>query len=93
MDWEPVRRLVAMQVELPTITRERFWLVGATDNSVTVEVSSGRRYSISRRNLERAIELLRRGETLAGPSDYRNKVADDRPAYAWAILRELGYVR
>ena len=92
MDWEPVRRLAAMQGELLTITGQRFRLVGATDQSVTVQVSSGRQHTISRANLERAVELLRQGETLAGPSDYRNKVADDRPAYAWAILRELGYV-
>ena len=92
MDWQTVRGLAAIQSELLTIRGQRFWLVGATDNTVTVEVSSGRRHTISRANLERAIELLRQGETLAGPSDYRNKVADDRPAYAWAILRGLGYV-
>ena len=93
MDWQTVRGLAAIQSELLTITGQRFWLVGATDNIVTVEVSSGRRHTISRVNLERAVDLLRRGEILAGPSDYRNKVADDRPAYAWAILRELGYLR
>ena len=92
MDWQTVRGLAAIQSELLTITGHRFWLVGATDSTVTVEVSSGRRHTISRANLERAVELSRRGETLAGPSDYRKKVADDRPAYAWAILRKLGYV-
>ena len=92
MDWEPVRRLAAMQVDLLTIKGVRFSVVGATDNTVIVEVSSGRRHTISRANLERAVELLHQGEILAGPSDYRNKVADDRPAYAWAILRELEYV-
>jgi len=28
-----------------------------------------------------------------GPKDYRDQVADDRPAYAWAILHELGYLK
>jgi len=92
MDWQTVRGLAAIQSDLLTISGERFRIVGATENTLTLEVGSGRRHTVSRVNLERAIELSRRGEILAGPSDYRNKVADDRPAYAWAILRELGYV-
>ncbi len=43
--------------------------------------------------LERAARLARAGEDLSGPSRLRQKVGDRAPAYAWAILRELGYVR
>ena len=27
------------------------------------------------------------------PKDYIENVADDRPSYAWAILRALGYLK
>lgn len=92
MDWQAARNLAAARTELQTITSVPFWVVNITENSLTVEVGSGRRHPISRVNLEKAVQLLRQGETLAGPGDYRRKVADDRPAYAWAILRELGYL-
>lgn len=92
MNWETIHDLAAAKTELKTITGVPFWVVNATEGSVTVQVSSGRRHTIGRANLERAVELLRQAGTLPGPSDYRAKVADDRPAYAWAILRELGYL-
>ena len=92
MNWEAVRRLAAMQPELLTKTNVPFRLVEATGASLVIEVRSGRWHTVSRANLEKAVQLLRQGESLAGPSDYRHKVADDRPAYAWAILRELGYL-
>lgn len=92
MDWQAIRRLAAAQSEILTKTEVPFRVVEATEGSLVIEVSSGRQHTVSRVNLEKAVALLRRGETLAGPSDYRRKVADDRPAYAWAILRELGYL-
>ena len=92
MDWQAVQGLAAAQTELKTITGVPFRVVNATEGGVTVQVSSGRRHTVGRTNLERAVVLLREGETLGGPSDYRHKVADERPAYAWAILRELGHL-
>ena len=92
MNWEAIQDLAAAEAELRTTRGVPFRVVSATEGSVTVQVSSGRRHSIGRANLERGGELLRQGGTLPGPSDYRAKVADDRPAYAWALLRELGYV-
>ena len=46
---------------------------------------------MSRENLERAVELINAGQVLRGPADYRKKVYDRRPAYAWAILRDMGF--
>jgi hypothetical protein len=92
VDWEAVQNLAAARTELKTISGVPFWVVNATEHSLTVEVRSGRQHSVGRDNLERALALLRQGEIIAGPADYRQKVADDRPAYAWAILRELGYL-
>ena len=93
MDWQAVRELASEHPELITISGKPFQIVSMTEASLTVEVGSGRRYSLSRANLEKAVQVIGEGETLAGPSDYRHRVADDRPAYAWAILRELGYLQ
>jgi hypothetical protein len=92
VDWQALQGLAVAQTELKTSTGVPFRLVNATERSVTVQVSSGRRHTIGRTNLERAASLVRDGETLRGPGDYRQKVADERPAYAWAILYELGYL-
>jgi len=61
--------------------------------NLTVRVRSGEEHSISRANLEKAVQMLQTGVAISGPKDYRDQVADDRPAYAWAILRELGYLK
>ena len=92
MDWQAVHRMAATQPELLTKTGKPFRMVRIRERSIEVEVSSGRWHTVSRANLEKAVRLLRQGETLTGPGDYRRKVADDRPAYAWAILCELGYL-
>ncbi|MEZ5121564.1 MAG: hypothetical protein R2736_08310 [Solirubrobacterales bacterium] len=51
---------------------------------------------LSRRNLERAVELLEDGTVRADPvtitSDYRTLVADERPTTAAAVLKDLGYL-
>jgi len=92
MDWEAVRRLAATQPEVLTKTGIPFHIVRVTAQNIVVQVSSGEQHTVSRANLEKAIDLLRHGELLAGPGDYRRKVADDRPTYAWAILCQLGYL-
>ena len=75
-----------------TTTKEGqpFRVQGIRANSVYVEIASGEE-PIRIATLERAVELLRSGVRISGPADFRIKVADERPAYAWAILRDLGY--
>lgn len=92
LNWEQVERLAREGAKLQTITGVPFYVVRATDRAVTIEISTERSYGISRQNLERALALAAQGVEIKGPRDYRTKVADDRPSYAWAILQHLGYL-
>ena len=67
--------------------------VAASEETLTVRVRSGEEHTIGRTNLEKAVQKVQAGAVLKGPKDYRDLIADDRPAYAWAILRELGYIK
>lgn len=92
MDWQAVLDWAPEKPELSTKNGKPFWIARASEASVTFTISTGRQCTVLRSNLEKAVRLLRQGETLNGPSDYRQKVADDGPTYAWALLRELDYL-
>lgn len=93
LNWQEVQNLSKQLATLHTKTGIPFQVVFASDETLTVRVRSGKEHSISRVNLEKAIRILQKGVILEGPKDYLEQVADDRPAYAWAILRELGYLK
>lgn len=91
MDWNLVRAL--RRRTLHTITGEAFLVDEVMARMVYVVVGpQRRRHSISRTNLERAVALIQAGKPLSSPVEYTERVADERPSYAWAILRELGYI-
>jgi hypothetical protein len=92
LDWQKICDLAAQEAKLQTITGKAFHVVEATRRTVTVEVSTGRRHGISRKHLEQAVTLVQQGKRINGPQDFKEYVADDRPAYAWAILHHLDYV-
>ncbi|KWX01167.1 hypothetical protein C3Y87_13285 [Carbonactinospora thermoautotrophica] len=52
--------------------------------------------SLSRRNLERAVELLENGKMTRVAADfidqYRTFIEDERPSTAATILKDLGYL-
>ena len=90
MDWDRVRSL-QQRSGLKTKTGKPFWISRVTERMVFIDLPSGEQ-SVSRANLERAERLVLAGRRLEGPMEYRTLIADERPAYAWAILRELGIV-
>lgn len=90
MNWGEVRSLVCRS-DLKTKTGKPFHISKATDKAAYIDLPSGEQ-SVSRHSLEKAERLVRLGTRLDGPADYKRHVADERPAYAWAILRKLGIV-
>jgi hypothetical protein len=52
--------------------------------------------SLSRENLERAIDLVDKGEMTRSAADfidqYRTVIADERPTTAATVLKDLGYL-
>ena len=93
LNWDEIQNLADRKATLFTKNRVQFQLVAASEATLTVRVSSGEEHSLSRKNLEKAVAKIQAGMSLKGPQDYRDLIADDRPAYAWAILRHLGYIK
>jgi len=91
LKWDRVKDLEDKTLE--TIEGKPFRVLKVTDSAVEVSPSSsGKSYTVSRKHLEKAVRLLAAGEEIPGPTAYKEKVYDQRPAYAWAILHALGYV-
>jgi hypothetical protein len=93
LNWEDIRNLANRKTRLSTKTKVPFQIVAASENTLTVRVSSAEEHTISRSNLEKAVAKLQSGTILKGPKNYKDLIADDRPSYAWAILRELGFIK
>lgn len=91
LDWERLRERYVQNPVSYTKNDVKFLVSRVTDDAVYVALSSREEY-ISRKNLERAVELINEGTSIEGPADYRKMVYDQRPAYAWAILRDMGIV-
>lgn len=88
MNWSQVMALQGKT--LKTKSGKTFRVKQVTATTVTVEVGPAKRNeTISQINLMRAAQICASGTKLNGPKDYRQLVADERPAYAWAILRHL----
>lgn len=90
MDWDRVRALERRR-DLRTKRGAPFRISRVTGSIAFIDLPSGEQ-SVSRANLEKAEGLVLSGARLKGPADCRRLVADERPTYAWAILRELGIV-
>jgi len=93
LNWEEIKNLADRKSTLLTKTRVPFQVVAASEETLTVRVRSGEEHTIGRTNLEKAVQKVQAGAILNGPKDYRHQIADDRPAYAWAILRELRFFK
>ena len=91
LDWNQVREKYSGNPITFTKTGKEFRVSRVTETAIYIDLPSGEEY-VSRENLERAVTLVQRGIRLNSPSDYKRQVYDQRPAYAWAILRDLGFV-
>lgn len=92
-NWDEVRQIANSRERLTTKTGVPFQIVSVSLDTLIVKVSSGEEYPILRKTLEKAVAKIGAGLILNGPKDYRENVADERPAYAWAILKHLGLLK
>ena len=93
LEWNQIIDLADRKANLQTKSGVSFIVVRTTEKTVIIQETSGNQYSLLRKNLEKAVYKINQGLLLNGPKDYREHVADDRPAYAWAILKKLGYIK
>ncbi len=91
LDWNKVVRRYRENPKSKTKQGHPFTVSRVTNTAIYIDLPSGEEY-ISRENLETAVSLIEEGTRIEGPADYKRLVYDQRPAYAWAILRDMGYV-
>lgn len=91
LDWENLKEKYEKNPVIYTKKGEEFKVSRVTDTAVYINLPSGEEY-ISRENLEKAVQLTNNGIVLEGPSDYKRLVYDQRPSYAWAIMRDMGII-
>lgn len=92
LDWETLKQKYKESPVSYTKTRKEFRISRVTNTAIYIDLPSGEEY-ISRANLEKAIDLINNGIVMEGPADYKRLVYDQRPAYAWAILKDMGFVQ
>ncbi|MHA1920831.1 MAG: hypothetical protein ACTSWX_13870 [Promethearchaeota archaeon] len=91
LNWEILKQRYKENPISYTKTRKEFRISRVTNTAIYTDLQRREEY-ISRENLEKAIDLINNGIVLEGPADYKRLVYDQRPAYAWAILRDMGFV-
>ncbi len=96
LNWEKVKQRYPDGTMVSQITGSRhFEILRVTDDAVYFKWGVIPEGTLSRSNLERAVELLNQGMMLPDSasltSDYRTLVSDERPTTAVALLKDLGY--
>ncbi|MDD4315117.1 MAG: hypothetical protein WC096_08085 [Sphaerochaetaceae bacterium] len=91
LNWDMVVKRYTEQPYVTTKTGETQRVAEVTETALIMDLPGGRQ-SVSRKKLESAVALIEGGRKIRTVSDYRQMVADERPAYAWAVLRDFGYI-
>lgn len=96
MDWSYVLEKYADGADIASLPgTQTLAVTGADEHKIYVKHRLWKD-SLSRENLERAIELVDKGEMTRVAADfidqYRVSVADERPTTAATVLKDLGYL-
>ena len=91
-DWEEIKKRYTNNPISHTKNGHPFRISRIVLGTVYIDLPSGEQ-SVSRKYLEKAVRLINQGTVIGGPSDYKRLVYDERPAYAWAILRDAKLVK
>jgi len=95
LDWGTVTDRYQHGAEVPTLGASPVKVTGVDEDCIYIAHRLWKD-SLSRQNLENAVELLEQGRMAGNVEDiisqYRMHVADERPTIAAVILRDLGYL-
>jgi hypothetical protein len=91
-DWEEIKKRYTNNPISHTKNGRPFRISRIDLGTVYIDLPSGEQI-VSRKNLEKAVRLINKGAVIVGPSDYKRLVYDERPTYAWAILRDAKIVK
>jgi hypothetical protein len=92
LDWDKVKERYKKDPATYTKDGTKFQIGRITDTTIFLDLPCGER-PIRRINLEKAVQLLTKGEKIIEPEDYIKLVKNERSANAWAILRDMGFIK
>ena len=92
LDWSQIEDRYSSNPVSHTKNGKLFRVWRISEDSLFIALPSGEQ-SVNKVNLQKAADLINQGALIEGPADYKRLVADERPAYAWAILRDIGIIK
>ena len=92
LDWNKIIQRYKKDPITYTKDGTKFQIGRITDTTIFLDLPYGER-AIRRRNLEKAVALINTGKKINGPEDYVKLVKDERSANAWAILRDMDFLK
>jgi hypothetical protein len=70
----------------------KFQVGRITETTLFIDLPCGEQ-PIRRKNLEKAVQLLNKGVKINDPEDYVNLIKNERSVNAWAILRDMDFIK
>lgn len=91
LDWIAIKDKYSSNPVSHTKNGKPFRIWRITEDTIFIALPAHEQ-GVSRVNLQRAVDLINQGTVIAGPADYKRLVCDERPAYAWGILKDFSFV-
>jgi hypothetical protein len=92
LDWNKIIERYKKDPITYTKDGTKFQIGKITDTTIFLDMPC-REQPIRRKNLEKAVNLINKGEKINDPEDYIKLVKNERSANAWAILRDMGFIK
>ena len=92
LDWDKIKERYKEDPVTYTKDGSKFQVGRITDTTLFLDLPCGEQ-PIRRKNLEKDVQLLNEGEKIVEPDDYIRLVKNERSTNAWAILRDMGFIK
>ena len=92
LDWKKIKERYKTDPVTYTKDGTKFNVGRITETTLFIDLPCGEQ-PIRRKNLEKAVDLINQGEKISNSEDYVKLVKDERSTNAWAILRDMGFIK
>ena len=91
LDWNKIKERYKNNPITYTKAGDKFQVGNITETTIFLDLPCGEKV-IRRKSLEKAVQLLNKGEKINTPEDYARLIDDERSSNAWAILRDMDFI-
>ena len=91
LDWNKIKERYKNNPITYTKDGDKFQVGNITETTIFLDLPCGEKV-IRRKSLEKAVQLLNKGEKIIDSEDYARLVDDERSSNAWSILRDMGFI-